>query len=318
MSYQKYAYFHLLFHLLLITFPVHPILSSNWIFTNRVQPHIIPSPTIDRPRDPDVHTRIPPFKSNSIKLLQPSSFAKLCDKYGRMAWIIPVRGAPLIAGASGAIFSKNPASEVLTQPGYNVSAKPTTTAIAVAVAAVAEGHDVSSAQKASILQWTAPTLTHFWMFLLRLHETTVFGPLAISFQPRQFAPLLRPTPEVRWGLDAFETVAVDGEEAKQRRRWLGERFAETDYIKIYHDATFALNLRQLIEKYRDDEMVREWCSPKGLGTSMTIDKDKSKEEHGNVKRRVKGNNKDKGKARRPFKGINLLLVDEVGEPFLIA
>ena len=237
-----------------------------------------------------------------------------------MAWIIPVRGAPLIAGASGAIFSKTPASEVLTQAGYNVPAKPATTAIALT--AVAEGHDVSSAQKASILQWTAPTLANFWRFLLRLHETTVFGPLAISFQPRQFAPLLRPTPEERWGLDAFETTAVDGEEEKQRRRWLGERLAETDYIKIYHDATFALNLRQLIEKYRDDEMVREWCSPKGQGnsrvesTSLAIDK--SKEEHGNVKRKAKGNNKDKGKARRPFKGINLLLVDEVGEPFLIA
>lgn len=233
-----------------------------------------------------------------------------------MAWIIPVRGAPLIAGTSGAIFSKTPAGEALAKLGYNVPANPATTAIAVA--AIADGHDAISVQEASTLQWTAPTLFNFWKFLLRLHQTSVFGPLAISFQPRQFAPLLRPTPDAHWGLDAFETTPIDGEEEKQRRAWLGERLAETDYIKIYHDAMFALNLRQLIETYRDDEMVREWCSPKGQGQGhsrpegMTLDN--SKEGLGNLKRRAK----DRGKAWKPFKGINLLLVDELGEPFLIA
>ena len=279
---------------------------------------MVPPPAAHRPRDPDVHTRIPPFKSNPIRLLQPTSSAKLRDKYGRMAWVIPVRGAPLIAGTSGAIFSKTPAGEVLMQVGYNVPAKPATTAIAVQ--AIAEGHDASSAQEANTLQWTAPTLTNFWMFLLRLHETSVFGPLAISFQPRQFAPLLRPTPDGQWDLNAFETVVTDDEDKKQRKRWLDERLAETDYIKIYHDAMFALNLRQLIETYRDDEMVREWCSPKGQGNSRAEGRtvDKSKGEHGNVKRRAKENNKDRAKAWKPFKGIKLLLVDELGEPFLIA
>jgi len=210
------------------------------------------------------------------------------------------------------------------QPGYNAPAKPATTANAVAavavVAAEAERHDPSSAQEPGVLRWTAPTLVNFWTFLLRIHKTSVFGPLAISFQPRQFAPLLRSTPDVRWGLDTFETVAVDSEEQKQRRRWLDERLAETDYIKIYHDATFALNLRQLIETYRDDEMVREWCSLKGQSNSRAegLTMDKSKEERGNVKRRAKGDKKDRGKAWKPFKGIKLLLVDEVGDPFLIA
>jgi len=227
-----------------------------------------------------------------------------------MAWIIPVRGPPLIAGTSGAIFSNTPAGQVLKQLDYNAPANQETTAIAVA--AVAEGHSVASAQEASTLQWTAPTLANFWMFLLRLHETSALGPLALSFQPRQFAPLLRPTPDVRWGLDAFETTVVDAGEKVQRRRWLRERLAETDYIKIYHDATFALNFRQLIHAYRDDERVREWCSPKHRGGHFRAEESKEEQEYGNLKRRAKA------KTRKPFRGIKLLLVDDLGEPFLIA
>jgi len=48
---------------------------------------------------------------------------------------------------------------------------------------------------------------------------------------------------------------------------------------------------------------------------MTVDKTKG--EHGNVKRET-GNNKDRGEAWKPFKGIKWLLVGELGEPLLIA
>lgn len=204
------------------------------------------------------------------------------------------------------------------QLDHNVPAKPATAAT-IAVAAVAEGHDAGSARDASTLRWTAPTLTNFWKFLLRLHETSVLGPLAISFQPRLLAPQLRPTPEVGWGLDAFETDALDSEEKKQRTHWLCERLAETDHIKVYHGATFALNFRQLIEVYRDDERVREWCSPRNRDHSRAeggMAVDKSRENHlGKTARR---NHKGRSKAWKPFKGIKLLLVDELGEPFLIA
>lgn len=245
-----------------------------------------------------------------------------------MAWVIPVRGAPLIAGTSGAIFSNPPGGDVLTQLDHNVPEKPAT-ATTIAVAAVAENHDdAGRAWGASTLRWTAPTLTTFWKFLLRLHETSVLGPLAISFQPRLLTPQLRPTPEVGWGTDAFETGALDSEEEKtQRRRWLRERLAETDHIKVYHDATFALNFRQLIEVYRDDERVRGWCSPRDRDrdrdrehskTERGIAVDKNTEEQNNLGKRAGRNNKDRSKAWKPFKGIKLLLVDELGEPFLIA
>jgi len=210
------------------------------------------------------------------------------------------------------------------QVDHNVPAKPVTATatITTTVATVAEG--AGSVQDASTLRWTAHTLHNFWMFLLRLHSTSVLGPLAISFQPRLLAPPLRPTPAAGWGLDAFEAGGAldgEGEEKKQRRqRWLRERLVEMDHIKVYHDATFALNFRQLFEAYRDDERTRELCSPRdrdrSRGEGMTVEK--SKEEHDNAKRRGKGNNKDGSKAWKPFKGVKLLLVDELGEPFLIA
>lgn len=210
------------------------------------------------------------------------------------------------------------------QIDHNVPAKPATGTGTVAatttatVTAVAE-EGAGSAQDASTLRWTAPTLTNFWMFLLRLHSTSVLGPLAISFQPRLLAPPLRPTPEAGCGLDAFETdsaLALDREEEKQqRRRWLRERLAETDHIKVYHDATLALNFRQLIEAYRDDEMTRELCSPRDQDHSWAAG---GIAERDNAKRRAKGNTKDRSKAWKPFKGAKLLLVDGFGGPFLIA
>ena len=243
-----------------------------------------------------------------------------------MAWVIPVRGLPLIEGTSGAIFSKSSCGEVLMQINHNVSAKPaivtSTTTPTTAVTAVAEG--AGTAQDVSTLRWTVPTLTNFWMFLLRLHSTSVLGPLAISFQPRLLAPPLRPTPEAASGLDPFEMEmggALDSEENKQQpRRWLRERLTEMDYIKVYHGATLSLNFRQLIEAYRDDEKTRELCSPRDRDRAeVEVEAmDKTKEERDNTNRRGKGNNKDRSKAWKPFKGVRLLLVDELGGPFLIA
>ena len=245
-----------------------------------------------------------------------------------MAWVIPIRGLPLIEGTSGAIFSKSSCGEVLMQINHTVSAKPaivtSTTTPTTAVTAVAEG--AGAAQDVRTLRWTAATLTNFWMFLLRLHSTSVLGPLAISFQPRLLAPPLRPTPEAGSGLDPFEMEmggALDSEENKQqRRRWLRERLTEMDHIRVYHDATLSLNFRQLIEAYRDDEMTRELCSPRDRDRAEAMAMDKSKEqeqeERDNTNRRGKGNNKDRSKAWKPFKGVRLLLVDELGGPFLIA
>ena len=193
-------------------------------------------------------------------------------------------------------------------------------ATAIAVAAVAGGHtNAGTAQGGSTLRWTAPTLTSFWMFLLRLHSTSVLGPLSISFQPRLLAPPLRPTPEVGWGLDAFEMDGLDSEEKRLRRCWLSERLAGTDHIKVYINAPFALNFRQLVEAYRDDERVREWCSrdrDRSRAGGMAVDK--GREERDDTRNRGNGNNGDKSKPWKPFKGIKLLLVDEIGEPFLIA
>jgi len=146
---------------------------------------------------------------------------------------------------------------------------------------VAEGHDASSAQEASTPQWNAPTPGNFWVLLLRPHEFLVLGPLAISFQPRQFATLPA-NPEVHWGFDAFET-AVGGEEKKLRRHWLREHLAEdrghsrTDVIRRQEQGGTLAHAVQRIEPG--------------------------------------GNNKDRGKA---WNGIKVWFVDGLEKPFLIA
>jgi hypothetical protein len=94
---------------------------------------------------------------------------------------------------------------------------------------------------------------------------------------------------------------------------------ETDDIKTHHSATFVLNSWQLIEAYRDDERVWEWCSPKDLDhSSWGMAVDKGKEEHGAVKRRAKEINKNRGKPWELFKCIKLLLVGKLGKPFSVA
>jgi hypothetical protein len=319
-----------------------------------------------------VHTRIPPFKSSAIRLLQPTASAKLRDKYGRMAWVIPVRGPPLLSGTSGAHFSSTAGVAALVQLDHNVpvpvpllvpATTTNTTTLVVANEAPPTTTTTTTTTTTSTptptLRWTAPTLANFWRFLLRLRQTSVLGPLAISFQPRLNAPLLRPTPEVDiFAVAVVETDAqvgtgmgaragMDGEKSKgvqmemeiemgaeekkrrRRRRWLRDRLAETDHIKVYHDAALALNFRQLLEAYRDDERVREWCSPRDQEHSSATAsaaggagraEDRSREGN-DVKRGGKGGNRARDKNRekwKPFKGAKLLLVDELGEPFLIA
>ena len=108
-------------------------------------------------------------------------------------------------------------------------------------------------------------------------------------------------------------MSLSEEERKRQRRWLRERLAETDHIKVYQDATLALNFRTLINAYRDDERVRGWCSPRDHVRAA-----RGEGEQDVVKRKGKRNSKDRCESRKPFMGAKLLLVDELSEPFLIA
>jgi hypothetical protein len=120
--------------------------------------------------------------------------------------------------------------------------------------------DSVTTESGSTIQWTAKTLAGFWGFLLKTQACGSLGPLGISLEPVGVRKV-------------YEDISI--------------------YIKVYHEARYAMRVRTVLDCYKeyDGEDEKESLSYSARATRMK---------------------------RRVLKGAKLLLVDELGKPGLIS
>ncbi|KAI9464004.1 hypothetical protein BJY52DRAFT_1184414 [Lactarius psammicola] len=192
-------------------------------------PHYIPAP-------PDVRTALPRSPSDIYPTYAPippqttSSIGDLLSSlYARVAWLIPVRGAPPWNGVSRA-------SVVLGD-----------------YSAPGPGH-----LPASDVVWTHSALRQFWIFLCSCSETlgSVTGPLSLSFHTTPRSALTRLQQEITSPVTSSTHLA--NKETEMTPSDLeplmpivsaSKPLTDMDYVKVYCDAPRAMSVRRALAQW---------------------------------------------------------------------
>ncbi|KAH9064607.1 hypothetical protein EDB87DRAFT_1598339 [Lactarius vividus] len=201
-------------------------------------PHYIPAPLDMRttlPRSPpDIRPTfapIPPQTTSSVEDL-------LSSTYARVAWLIPVRGAP----------SWNDVSRASVALGH--------------FSALGPGH-----LPASDIVWTHDALRQFWSFLCSCSETlcSVTGPLSLSFHTAPRSSSMRSqqgttspgASPCHLANNESEMVPFDPERPEPLLpivRASKPALTDIDYVKVYCDAPWAMSVRRALAQwtYKED------------------------------------------------------------------
>ncbi|KAH8108022.1 hypothetical protein BXZ70DRAFT_29936 [Cristinia sonorae] len=219
------------------------------------------------PSHGDAHTfrgvkprAIPPYNEDSMR-------EYLEDPYARCAWIVPLRGIlPWPECTSASILP-----EIQENSDNTGSRIPTL---------VTEGSSLS-------MVWTHEAIRLLWKFLIDLRSAGRLGPIGLSFHT---APMMRigvstatTVPQNRQSLDLRPTTEQGTNVGTQTA--IQPNVHSVDYLKVYHDATQAMQLRRVLDAWSYSYVLGE-------------------------------DNMKKGCKVRMLKGVNLVLVDESSQGIL--
>ncbi|KAF8270012.1 hypothetical protein EI94DRAFT_1723629 [Lactarius quietus] len=210
-------------------------------------PHYIPAPLDARttlPRSsPDIHPTfvpIPPQTTTSVEGL-------LSSIYARVAWLIPVRGAPPWNDVSRASVALGKLSRL--DPGY---------------------------LSASDIVWTHSTLRQFWTFLCSCSETldSVTGPLSLSFYTTPRLASMRSqqgttspaAPSCHLVNNESEMTPPDPDPLMPIVNTSKPELTDMDYVKVYCDAPRAMSVRSTLAQwtYEGDRCVEDARNVEGI------------------------------------------------------
>jgi hypothetical protein len=201
-----------------------------------IKPHYIPAPfdagTALSRSPPDVHPTFVPILPQTMSSVEDL----LSSTYARVAWLIPVRGAPPWIDVSRASISlENP-----------------------------------SGLPASDIVWTHRTLRQFWTFLCSCSETpgSVTGPLSLSFHTA-----LRPAStrsqqgSISPGASSCDFANKETEmtpsDPEPLLTALTPGPTDMDYVKVYCDAPRAMSVRRILAQWT--------CEGNGCAEDATVE-----------------------------------------------
>lgn len=136
------------------------------------------------------------------------------DQFARCTWVIPIRGTPPWPDCTAAAILQE------YSEGPCESAQDSSAAVLTS----------------SEIIWTRDALRSFWSFLLQLREVQSLGPISLSFHA---APVTHIDAKVTDGTSSITTG----------RRPSAPTLLDTDHIKVYHDARYAVHLRNVLRAW---------------------------------------------------------------------
>lgn len=172
----------------------------------------------------------------------------LSCRFGRGAWLIPVRGSLPCDGASTAVVLED------TQAASR-SPSPC---------------PVMSAAEPRVIAWTPDALQHFWDFLGKIQQAKHLGPVSFSFRAADAdafstgdtvsEPLCESNrPYYPQYSSQHTTVSLDDFAADTHKAQL----ESVHYIKVYHDTPYSLSLRNVLDAYRYEQVDGQLPSRSG-------------------------------------------------------
>ena len=149
----------------------------------------------------------------------------------------------------------------------------------------------------SVIFWTKGAVQALWQFLLQVREAQRFGPIGLSFH---YAAATKAEIKVAAPTTNNATTAITT--LKSQRRSGAPTILDLDHIKVYHDARYAVHLRNVFHawSYQYDE------DSSGAGHETPTATMDGIEHRTVVKRKV-----------RMLKGVRLALLDERSKVILI-
>lgn len=209
---------------------VHTVLCQPIIDAS--QPHLHPSPFLPSTVSP----RIPPFARGKLIPIPPYTLPfPDPPAYARHAWIIPIRGNPPWDNCTSAtLLESSEKIPVPSGPGTGIV-------------------------------WTHSSVAALWEFLLVLRQNCSVGSLGVSFQAARSQPA-NPSDEIS-GAHSYSDMGfaqvvpgLDGSMSPTHGASLPPQpieaprppLAAIDHIKVYHDATFSMHLRNALHVWGFD------------------------------------------------------------------
>ncbi|THV05720.1 hypothetical protein K435DRAFT_76379 [Dendrothele bispora CBS 962.96] len=311
-------------------------------------PHLLPSSFVSH-KDPGElreYEREPipilPYTLDTLPLSNPPPFA-------RYAWIIPVRGVlPWEFATAATVLEPEPGSEssvlgslatqtLLLPPSRSPTPTPTPPQVLSLPLPLPVPADPT---KNLPILWTHDSLQQFWSWLCSLREKLAAGPMGLSFQMARVkakSQLHYTNAETLYididaGIDDTDRIGQEDVGVEEARAALGNQKAEdgniaasgsppslgaVDYIKIYHDASQSMGIRNALDSWAycvllspdsDPETGASEHTSGNPGTTEKLDMTEVKEE------KVRRN----PPKLRPLRGARLVLVDEQSEGILIS
>ncbi|TFY82373.1 hypothetical protein EWM64_g1645 [Hericium alpestre] len=205
------------------------------------QPHCLPA----RFRPYKESSKATPYSRTTPTPLSPHTPASLstllASSYARVAWVIPVRGAPPWDGASSA--------SILDEPD------------ALPRSPAKEGTD----EELDVL-WTHRAVLQFWDFLRQSMSAPLLGPVSLSFHaaPASSLPSTFSDSYLYPGQSELAQRGVSAPSGSEVPFVPRKRLLDTDHIKIYCDARRAMVLRNLLDSwaYVHEDGVQEGADSK--------------------------------------------------------
>jgi len=154
--------------------------------------------------------------------------AYLNEPYSRSAWIIPIRGILPWRGSTSAMILKD--SETIPPNGPSPISSVTV--------------------QESCITWTHSAIASFWDFLLAVQKAKTLGPISVSFHaaPTYASPILSMStstePDINhvlWG-ENVTSKSSDGDAVPTS-------LMTVDHVKIYHEVTYAMYLRNVLDAW---------------------------------------------------------------------
>lgn len=184
-------------------------------------------------------SKIPPYEKTSPSPIPPYGAAAvnqlLSARFGRAAWLIPVRGSLPWDGASTAVILE----------GTQLASRSPSPCLPVPAA------------QPCVITWTPDSLRHLWTFLGSIQQATHLGPLSLSFHaaPADAFSTRDTISEPAWESNhpyypqhsSKHTVGSSDDSATDICR---AHLESIDYIKVYHDVPYSLPLRNILDAYQ--------------------------------------------------------------------
>ena len=205
------------------------------------------------------------------------------DPFARCTWVIPIRGTLPWPDCSSAVILREGMPSSVGSRGAQLKPDP----------------EIASTTTSDVV-WTRAAVRAFWQFLVDLRKSENLGPIALSFHAVTSRSGTKTT-----ALANNAPTANTG--PKSQKRKVAPGLLDCDHFKIYHDARYAMHLRNVFHawsyQYSEDSTGTGHERPTAsLDDNVAVDV----EHDSNVKIKV-----------RLLKNVRLVLLDEVSEAILV-